>query len=234
MDIYERAIDPLQYDKDDMNWRIEVKDSPIRRFFYHYIQKSKDQWKDAKILDLGCGTGWLLSFMSEHTNFAEGVEPSKNNIKIAKKNYPEIKIYNCGFFEFETKEKYNLIISAMVFTHFKDLKKAFKKCFDLLDQKGELQILVPDFDYFKEDRFDYDIKVEEINEDEYIVLAKRKEGVMADIVRREKIYVRVAEEVGFEFLESVPMIPTDDLIKSSPKYKKYKNRPITHLMKFKK
>ena len=69
----------------------------------------------SKILDIGCGRGYLLNNLSEKINFKttlNGVEPIKH-----KKNYNEkIKIYNLSIQDFFKKndDKYNYILIKQV------------------------------------------------------------------------------------------------------------------------
>ena len=82
MNLIDRATDSHQYDMDDVNWIIWTgKNQAMKDFFFDVLDKEVD-CKD--VLDIGCGTGWLLQRMSEIGANAEGVEPSNKNVEIAK------------------------------------------------------------------------------------------------------------------------------------------------------
>jgi len=68
-------------DNRNYNWEIEEE---IRRPEYSYIER----WinKEAKVIDLGCGNGTLLSFLKEKKNiFGFGIDISETGVEISKK-----------------------------------------------------------------------------------------------------------------------------------------------------
>ncbi len=148
--LLEKATNPAQYDLEEVVWAKEIEDSPTRRFYYEYLGKYEDKWKDADILDIGCGTGWLMNLLLKNgARLVEGAEPSIRNARAANKLYPSLKVFNSAFESFSTERKYDLIISVMVFSHISDINSAFRKLTTLLKESGEAQIVVPDYDYFK-------------------------------------------------------------------------------------
>jgi 2-polyprenyl-3-methyl-5-hydroxy-6-metoxy-1,4-benzoquinol methylase len=80
--------------------------------------------KSIKILDLGCGRGWLSNLLTEF-GFVTGAEPVKGVVKYAKKMYPKVE-----FVVGSTKElikngtkNFNLIVCSEVLEHIPDDKK---------------------------------------------------------------------------------------------------------------
>ena len=67
------------------------------------------------VLDLGCGDGKLTKALNELGFNVEGMEASKDMIKIAKSTYPEIKFILSDATEFAIKEKYDVVFSNAVF-----------------------------------------------------------------------------------------------------------------------
>lgn len=234
--IYNQAINPSQYDSGKIQWEQETADSPIRKFFFlKYISQLKDSYKGKKVLDIGCGTGWLLPQISNFgAKEVEGLEPSKINFNACKKIAPNYKVYNNEFLSFKSEKKYNTIIGMMVFIHFGNLTKAFNKVNSLLDESGELIMIIPDYDYFKRKRIDYKVEFEEINPDEYSTMIHRPIGSFADVVRKSKVYEKVGRENGFKLISDTYMYPTSKLISALPKYKEFEKTIMMHLLRFKK
>ncbi len=234
--IYKRATNPKQYDLEDINWMNETAESPHRMFYYEYLQKYKNKWRNAKILDIGSGLGWLLEKAIQNgAIMAEGIEPSKNNCEISKKQYPYAKVNNTDFENFKTGNKYGVIMAIMVMNHIADVGKAFEKIYALLEDRGEFWMIIHDFDYAQTLRFGYKIEKEKINDDEYAMKVDRKGWkIIADIVRKEEVYKKEAQKAGLKLIESVPITPTAELIKKIPHYGTLGNTPTNRLLRFEK
>lgn len=233
--IYAKAINPKQYDSLDTDWSSETFNSPYRRYYYEYLKKYKKTWKNADVLEIGCGTGWLLGMIKkEGATHVEGIEPSKKNVKIIKKYFKKIKIHPIKFEEFKSKQKFDLILGVMVFNHIKNLDKSFSKLSYLLKDKGELQIIVPDYRYGKIPKFNYTLKFEKISEEEYAVEVDRKKRAIADIIRKIAVYTKSAHKSGLTCVQDVSLYPTSDLIRSFPKYAPFRKICREHLLRFKK
>ena len=232
--LLQRAINPLQYDFDDVFWDSQSGlKSPKRKFFYEYLSEYKKQWVDAEILDIGCGTGWLVDlFIRNGAYLAEGIEPSRHSVDVAKELFPDIKIHHGDFNSFQSEKQYDLITAVMVLNHIGDLSTAFKKINKLLKNGGELQIVVPDYQYFKKQRYGHETEIERLNQDEYVAQDKDSQGLIADIVRKIKIYKEIAQKSGLNFTEHIKMYPTKSLIKHIPHYLEIKDEAITHLLRF--
>ena len=87
-----------------------------------FIQKEFDIDRSSRILDMGCGTGWLTSALGRYSDFVEGVDLSKEMLNIAAKRYPHlpIKWIHSPIEEFNiAKESYELISSFESFHYFK-------------------------------------------------------------------------------------------------------------------
>jgi 2-polyprenyl-3-methyl-5-hydroxy-6-metoxy-1,4-benzoquinol methylase len=235
-EIYQRATNPKQYDLNDINWMHETSDSPHRMFYYEYLQKYKDKWKNAKVLDIGSGLGWLLLKISQNgASIVEGIEPSKNNYLTSQKQHPSLTVHNTDLENFETKKQYNIITGIMVFNHIADINKAFEKIYALLEDKGEIWIIIHEFYYAQTPRFGYEIEKEKINDDEYALKVDRKSWkIIADVVRKEEVYIKAAQKAGLRLIETAPITPTSDLIKKIPQYAILKNTPTNRLLRFQK
>jgi SAM-dependent methyltransferase len=120
-EIFFKATDPAQYDSPVVRWEIEVGlDSPSRKFFYESLKPELIKAKDSDVLEIGCGSGWLLKEIQKNgARSTIGIEPSKKNFELSRKNFPELKVVNVSLEDFEPNSHFDLVVSNMVFGHIK-------------------------------------------------------------------------------------------------------------------
>lgn len=104
--------------------------------------------KGAKILDIGCATGGLLSvFKSKGYSNLLGIDPSPSCVNAVKKLYDiEAAVNNIS--NFNSDKKFDLIILSAVLEHLVDFKGSMQKIRSLLADGGLLFIEVPDAERF--------------------------------------------------------------------------------------
>ena len=136
---------------------LEIKDSNVwineAIFGYENIYKyCKDLKNGNKILEIGCGSGILLSLLVE--NFKnlhfEGIEPFNDGFSSLETLNTIIKdagisIENKPYEDFKTSSKYNLIFCINVFEHLEDWPHFLIKVKNLLEKNGKLIILCPNY-----------------------------------------------------------------------------------------
>ncbi len=75
-------------------------------------------------LDVGCGTGVSTSFF----NCKVGVDPSEELLKIAKKNYSEIKFVKANAEKLPFKDnEFDFVVSITAIQNFDDIEKGLKE-----------------------------------------------------------------------------------------------------------
>ncbi len=229
-----RATSPTQYDLDDISWSTENGlQSPTRKFFFDYLLRFKREWSGAEILDIGCGTGWLMHLLKDNgAKSVEGLEPSHKNVAYAGNN--GFKIYHRDLDSFSENKTYDLLVSVMTFGHIGNLDTAFEKMAGLVRGGGSIQLIVPAYDYFKRKRDGCKVEFEELNPEEYVVQVTREQGTIAEIVRKVEVYERAVQRVGLMVEDSIPMLPTDSLMRDSPRHAAFKDQPITYLVRLRK
>jgi len=110
-------------------------------FKNHYPKFNKSS---SHILDIGCATGYLLSvFKNNQYKNVLGIDPSPECSVVAKKLY-NIRVLPLTLSEYQSKEKFDLIILASVMEHFSELKNNLSKASSLLKENGIMFISVPD------------------------------------------------------------------------------------------
>ena len=204
-------------------------------FFWEYIEPYAHLWKGKAVLDVGAGTGWLVNKAREcGASLVVGIEPSEKNIAQGREDHPQTELIQTTLEEYDSKgQRFEAIVAVMSFPHIADVDKAFKIFRSLLDEAGEVIIVIPDYDYSGTQRHDYSLEKQAIDEDQYAVELTRSWGVMADIIRKTNVYQSAAESSGFYLVEEKEMVPTERQIASAPKYAAFKDKAITRLLRFK-
>ena len=106
----------------------------------------KKDFSKIKVLDVGSGHGEQAVELSKHFDSVVGVEPQEEAYAWAKKQAEGIKnvtFVNKRIEDFETRDKYDLIVLLTVFEHLSDQKEAFLKIFSLLAEDGVIYLTVP-------------------------------------------------------------------------------------------
>ena len=120
---------------------IKEKKSKIKQFkiILDYLNTNR---KKKKILDLGCGYGWMLSELDKKLWLRHGVEISKDCYSTAKKNMEfieeNIESYKDNFFD--------VVTAIHLIEHIKDPLKYLKKIKQKIKKNGTIIIETPDFD----------------------------------------------------------------------------------------
>lgn len=234
--LFEEATDPQQYDLEGLSWEeMGSRNSPTREFFKSYLFSELHNLTTKDVLDIGSGTGWLLEEMREKgAQSITGIEPSEQNVALAKKAYPRVTTVLSSLEGFKTGEQFDIITSIMVMVHVSDVGKAMEKIADLLKQSGELHIFVPPYDYTKTPRFGYRLEIEHLNDNEYAVAVTRSNGTIVDVVRKVSVYEEAGKKVGLRLDKVIGMKLTVSLIQREPKYEQFKDVAIADYLIFKK
>ena len=115
---------------------------------FHLLEKHIGD-KKAKILDIGCSTGALLSiFMANGYFNLLGIDPSPACVKTAGDLY-NIQANANSLSNFRTNEKFDVVILSAVLEHLVDFDDSFEKIRELLNDGGILFVEVPDAERFE-------------------------------------------------------------------------------------
>ena len=136
---HKQAIDP------DGNIRQlmspEERDFKLQNFLKEYIDEL-EQLPGGKILDIGCGPGWLLSHLGKEWD-KHGIEISK----FASTHALKFGQIHCGTLEdFNNSDNFDVITMNHVIEHVSDPISIINKINSLLKSNGVLIIGTPDFD----------------------------------------------------------------------------------------
>lgn len=113
---------------------------PGMKVLITYSSKSKN------ILDLGCGDGTRLHFISKKAKHCVGVDISKYAINLARKQYPEcdFKIVNLEKLPFNDNS-FDFVYSAFVLEHLQNPEKMINEAIRVLNVHGILLLMAPNF-----------------------------------------------------------------------------------------
>lgn len=235
-DYLERATNPQQYDTEgSIDWGKEGKEnSPTRQVLREYLGQNLEI-NGKRVLDIGSGVGQLFPLLKKMgASEIIGIEPSKKNIFISKKVYPDVEIIENSFENAAIDKKFGAIACVFVFEHIENAEKAFDKIFNLLESKGQLYLIVSNKEYHTKPRFGYKIDFAELGEGVIVSRTDRNTGVLYDIVRPIEYYLEAASAAGFKLKKQVEIKPTENFLKSKPQYQDFKNIAIGYLLIFEK
>lgn len=122
--------------------------------------------KGNKLLDIGCGAGWVLKDAQQRELEAFGIELSEEVIKIAKVNAPHASISIGSALNLDFPDKhFDNITCIGVLEHTVDIDKSLQEMYRTVKNDGDLCILIPNsnFIYWKATK-NYGTGQQEINE----------------------------------------------------------------------
>ena len=109
--------------------------------------------EEVKILDLGCGNGYVTSILANLGHKVVGVDGSRDGIEIARSTYPQLRFYACFLYDPNfcnvVDGLLDCVISMEVVEHLYYPRKLFCLSNELLKPGGFLIISTPYHGYLK-------------------------------------------------------------------------------------
>ena len=107
--------------------------------YFSLNSNSQKPLKKLKILDIGCGGGLICEPLSKLGATITGIDPSKNNIEIAKLHSKEmnlnIKYMCCAPENLNTKNEFDVILNFEVIEHVSNVNLFIQNCSKLIKKK---------------------------------------------------------------------------------------------------
>ena len=108
--------------------------------YFGLDSNSSKPLKKLKILDIGCGGGLLCEPLSKLGATLTGIDPSKNNIEVAKlhskKMNLNIKYICCAPENLNKKNEFDVILNLEVIEHVSNVNLFIKNCSNLIKKEG--------------------------------------------------------------------------------------------------
>ena len=103
-------------------------------------------FKDKRVLDLGCGYGWHCIYAMEHgASSVVGVDISHKMLEVAKEktHFPQVEYKCCAIEDVEfPEESFDVILSSLAFHYVADYEILVKKIYRILKSGGKLVFTV--------------------------------------------------------------------------------------------
>jgi len=180
-----------------------------------------------KVLDIGCGEGYLTRLVSSLKREAFGCDLSPEMIASAKKQNPNL---NYWVQDIEKKNsnlknspKFKLIISNLVFTYLKDIDQALNNISQYLDSHSHLIIIIPHPCFYHQENYRW--FMEENNKpyrigkyfEEKTYIKEISNGITTHYIHRTlQTYIKIFTRNQFQlidFLEPQPQKITNNILK---------------------
>lgn len=99
-----------------------------------------------RVLDIGCGSGGLLSLLQQQGHSASGVEPNADLVSLANTLHPELRIVQGTGADLDrVTGLFDTITIIDVLEHIEDDREQLRRIWDRLVPGGQLVVLVPAF-----------------------------------------------------------------------------------------
>jgi 2-polyprenyl-3-methyl-5-hydroxy-6-metoxy-1,4-benzoquinol methylase len=213
-------------------WKEGGENSPRLKYLQQYLLPEL-KVNGLNVLDIGCGLGQLFPVLENNgAKKITGIEPSNRNFSYTKEHFPNHTIMQSTLQDYEIKSKFDVVLAIYVFEHIEDVNYAFLKIKNTLTTGGIFYLIVGDKDYSIKPRFNYEIKVEDLDRETIVIKTKRKFGTLYDIFRPVEMYIKAGEKIGFSLLKHIPIKPNKDTVLFLPQYQEFLNDTTGHLLIF--
>lgn len=167
-----------------------------------------------KLIDLGCGSGYLTNYLSLSVKETVGIDLSKKNIELAQNKYTKnnLNFYNCSIENF-SKTTYEIAVANMVLMDVVNINECIKAISNLVTKEGNFifSITHPYFwpKYWKyENESWYNYSQELIIESEFKITNEITSYKTTHIHRPLSMYTKLLKQFNFE-IDSILELPND-------------------------
>lgn len=205
---------------------------------WHVLRKMLPNFKDKRVLDLGCGFGWHCKYTAENgAKSVIGIDISDKMLEKAKENTENLNItyiksaiedidFSAGSFD--------IAISSLAFHYIKSFEDICKKVYNYLSDKGDFVFSVehPVFTAQGTQDWYYDENKNRLHwpVDNYYTEGLRKTNFLGEeVLKYHKTlttYINTLIKSGFEITGLREPEPDLELFKDSPEMKDELRRPM--------
>lgn len=150
--IYNKKIEGydryFEYSKIIRKKRNPLKYLGMQEVVYYPVYSFLKNKKNLKVLEIGCGYGYLTYSINKTGNNATGIDISKKAISFATKKFGRhYKVANIT--KYISPEKYDVIIAIELIEHVNSPSEFISSCIKMLNPKGKLILTTPNKDAHK-------------------------------------------------------------------------------------
>lgn len=139
-DGFKREGFELLYKAEEKNFWFRSRNNVIIDLFKKYLGTSDEK----KILEIGCGTGFVLKGLSDFKSYIlTGAEIHIEGLKYAKKRLADVEFIQCDATDLPFRNVYDAIGAFDVLEHIEEDEKVMKSVSDALKPGGKFFITVP-------------------------------------------------------------------------------------------
>lgn len=213
---------------------------------WHILKNMFPSFKGKKVLDLGCGFGWHCRYAAEQGAISVlGIDISKNMLNRAKENtnynnieYKCIPIEDINF----SKEKFDIVISSLVFHYIKDFDKICKIIYNSMNDNGDFIFSVehPIFTSNETQDWNYSKDGDILNWpiDNYQSKGIRNTKFLGeDVIKYHRTfenYINTLIKTGFNIIQISEPVPSKHMVDENPYFKNEFKRPMFLMISAKK
>lgn len=145
----EAAIDNTYYPADAFDTLYKLEQSNFwfkarNRLIFYLFNKYINKEKVLKTLEIGCGTGFVLSDLKKIQSLKlYGAEILLNGLKLASKRVPEAEFIQLDVTNMQFVSEFDIICTFDVLEHIKEDRKAISNIYKALKENGLFFITVP-------------------------------------------------------------------------------------------
>lgn len=135
-----------RYAKEIKDQKNPLKFLSMEESSYYPVYQLIKKYKKLKILEIGCGYGYLTYALHQMGHSIIGIDISKNAIKFAKSNFG--KYFSLSSIDIlNINEKFDMIVATELIEHIENPVEFINICTDLLNKNGRIILTTPNKDY---------------------------------------------------------------------------------------